>query len=135
MKYQSYKNRTIDFNKKVKIYKNLHNGLFSVMQNSLVVAHVESFLLNNVVFKVNESGRQRVIKEKKKNVHAFITGILKSVNEEHALIFKGQLSPITYNPYKASNFYFRDDVDCSEVLLHDFELVQGHCKNGLFLIN
>ena len=91
MKYQSYKNRNIDFNKQVKIYKNLHNGLFSVMQNGLVVAHIESFLLNNVVFKVNESGRQRVLKEKQKNIHAFITGILKSVNEEYAPIFKSQL--------------------------------------------
>jgi hypothetical protein len=36
----------------------------------LVVGHALSLRLNNVLFQVNEAGRQRVIKEKKKNVHA-----------------------------------------------------------------
>lgn len=132
MLYQSYKNRPIDFNKQVKIYKNLHNGLFSVMQNNLVVAHIESFTLNNVVFKVNESGRQRVIKEKKKNVHAFICGLLVDVNQG---FLHDRLSAISYNPYRASNFYFKGDNDFDEVLLNDFEIVQGNSKQGLFLVD
>lgn len=132
MKYQSYKNRSIDFNKQVKIYKNLHNGLFSVMQNNLVVAHIESFTLNNVVFKVNESGRQRVIKEKKKNVHAFICGLLVDVNQA---LSQDKLSTISYNPYKASNFYFKGDNNFNKVLLNDFEIVQGDNKQGLFLVD
>lgn len=130
--YKSYKGRYIDFNKPVKIYKNLHNGLFSVMQNNLVVAHIESFILNNVTFKVNESARQKVLKEKKKNVHAFITGLLNNVNCDMSY---SRLSAITYNPYKASNFYFRNDEGYNEILLHDFEIVIGNVKNGLFLVD
>lgn len=105
MLYQSYKNRSIDFNKQVKIYKNLHNGLFSVIQNNLVVAHIESFTLNNVVFKVNESGRQRVIKEKKKNVHAFICGLLVNVNEDLTdVLVSNPHTLIRYNPHHAKTF-------------------------------
>lgn len=101
--YNSFKGRSIDFNKPVKIYKNLHNGLFSVMQNNLVVAHVESFILDNVTFKVNESGRQKVLKEKKKNVHAFVIGYIKSINIESGLV-NSDYTQVRYNPYLASTF-------------------------------
>ncbi len=129
MNYLNYKGRQIDFNKPVKVYKNLHNGLFSVMQDNLVVAHVESFTMQSVVFKVNQSGRERVIKEGKKNVHAFVTGMLVAVNSGGD--FKRD-TKITYNPYKYTSFIFADTE--KEVLLHDFEVVQGHSKQGLFLI-
>lgn len=129
MNYLNYKGRQINFNKPVKVYKNLHNGLFSVMQDNLVVAHVESFTMQSVVFKVNQSGRERVIKEGKKNVHAFVTGMLIAVNSDGD--FKRD-TKITYNPYKYTSFIFADTE--KEVLLHDFEVVQGQSKQGLFLI-
>lgn len=127
--YKAYKGRQINFNKPVKVYKNLHNGLFSVMQDNLVVAHVESFTMHNVVFKVNEKARQRVILEKKKNVHAFVAGMLIDVNSKCS--FKHG-AKITYNPYKYTSFIFADTE--KEALLHNFEVVHGHSKQGLFLI-
>ncbi len=106
MNYQSYKDRQINFNKPVKIYKNLHNGLFSVMQNNLVVAHIESFILNNVIFKVNDAGRQKVLKEKKKNVHAFVTGYIKEINcRDDDLISSNWHTQVRYNPYITSTFF------------------------------
>lgn len=129
MNYQSYKGRSIDFTKQVKIYKNLHNGLFSVMQNNLVVAHIESFKMSSVIFKVNESGRQRVIHEKKKNVHAFICGLLQDVNCDIDNVPKVCIS---YNPYKYDYFYFKDSL--SKVILQSFEIVLGHNKQGMYLI-
>lgn len=108
MNYQSYKDRKIDFSQKVEIYKNLHNGLFSVRQNGLVVAHVESFSLSQVFCKVSESGRQKVIADRKKNVHAFLCGKLLEVNcigtdngLTETLVHNHKLS---YNPYKQGNF-------------------------------
>ena len=130
MIYQSYKGRSIDFNHEVKIYKNLHNGLFSVMQFGLVVAHVESFTMFNVTFKVSESGRQRVIKEKQKNIHAFIIGTLSSVNAE--FITTDKCSSITYNPYKASNFYYRNDDTFTPVKLPSCQVINAHCKKGIY---
>lgn len=129
MNYLSYKGRTIDFNKSVMIYKNLHNGLFSVKQGGLVVAHIESVLLTNVSFKVSEGGRVRVIKEQKKNVHAFIVGYILNVNSTPLSLLKRSIS---YNPYKYSYFYFKDNND--KVVLNSNNLVYCDSKKGLYLL-
>lgn len=105
LKYQSFKGRKIDTSKKVMIYKNLHNGKFSVRQNNLVVAHVDSVILTDVHFKINEAGRKRVITEKKKNVHAFIVGFIEAVN---SCRITGGKRAITYNPYKYKTFVYKD---------------------------
>lgn len=42
----------------------------------LVVGHASAVLLTGVRFIVRESGRQRVIREGRKNVHAFVEGEL-----------------------------------------------------------
>ena len=105
--YQSFKGRKIDFNQKVEVYKNLHNGLFSVRQDGLVVAHVESIVLSYPKIKVNESGRQKVIKDKAKNVHAFITGFPNSVNK---LFTSTDKRAITYNPYRFRTFVYKNGL-------------------------
>ena len=128
--YNSFKGRVIDFNKPVKIYKNLHNGLFSVMQNNLVVAHIESFILFNVIFKVNESGRQKVLKEKKKNVHAFVIGYIKSINVESDLVNRGY-TEIRYNPYIASTFFIGDE----KTPITKVDNLCRYIKTGLFVID
>ena len=129
MQYQSYKGRSIDYSKPVMIYKNLHNGLFSVKQGGLVVAHIESVLLSSVSFKVNESGRIRVIREKKKNVHAYIVGYVLNVNSTPISLLKRS---ITYNPYKNGYFYFKDDN--SKAILNSNNLVYCDSKKGLHLL-
>lgn len=128
MNYQAYKNRSIDFTKQVKIYKNLHNGLFSVMQNGLVVAHIESFIMNNASFKVNESGRQRVLKEKKKNVHAFIVGTLEEINcTDDDLIISNPHTKIRYNPYVSNSFM----LGVNSFKINNAAKVYGCVKNGM----
>ena len=129
MNYQTYKDRKIDFNKPVMIYKNLHNGLFSVKQGGLVVAHIESVLLASVSFKVNESGRERVIKEQKKNVHAFIIGYVLNVNHTPMSLLKRAIS---YNPYKYNYFYFKDNDSIAK--LNNNNLVYCDSKKGLHLL-
>ena len=105
LSYQSYKNRQIDLKQKVMVYKNLHNGLFSIRQNGLVVAHVESITLYNVKFVISESGRLKVIRDKQKNVHAFISGFVTSVNNCFTIADK---HAITYNPYKYDSFIYKN---------------------------
>lgn len=91
----------------VRTYYNLHKQLLSIQAkvNGVwkVVRYCQSITLTDVVFKVSESGRQRVLQQKRKNVHAYICGTL----QEDA-----DLSPqfewmdlITYNPYKFEKFY------------------------------
>lgn len=67
---------TIDLEgKQVKVYRNLtYKGLFSVQFEGLVVAHLATVQLTGVVFKVTETGRQRVIAQQTRNVHAYAIG-------------------------------------------------------------
>jgi hypothetical protein len=54
------------------IYRNLHTGGFSIKLRGKVVDRSNSFIANDISFKINEIGRQRVIMERQKNVHAYI---------------------------------------------------------------
>ena len=85
---------------KVKVYYNLNAKCFSVQHKGLVIAHKDKLALNNVEFKVSEAGRQRVLRKKRKNVHAYAVGDLceKFLNSTDKTI------DVTYNPYLYSSF-------------------------------
>ena len=88
---------------KRRVYFNLHKHLFSVQEKVngqwKVVGHTDDITLYNVTFKVSEAGRQRVLKEKRKNVHAFVEGTL----SPSPLVCDNPLI-IRYNPYKSGSF-------------------------------
>ncbi len=76
-----------DLSKPVRVYRNLKHGrktrpLYSIMQGGRVIARRHRVLLSGkndyCIFVVNEAGRQRVLKQKRKNVHAFVAGYLAS---------------------------------------------------------
>jgi hypothetical protein len=58
-------------------------------------------MAEDVIFKVNEAGRQRVINERKKNVHAFIVCDKYRLGGREIIDNAGV---ITYNPYTTSTF-------------------------------
>lgn len=91
-------------NTKFYIYRNLHTGGFSIRHKGLVIQRSNYIIGNNVTFKVNELGRQRVIQEKRKNVHAFSVCESYSIMETGSLVEVDNLPAISYNPYKSSNF-------------------------------
>jgi hypothetical protein len=124
---QSVKNRIIDKSKPVKVYWNLHRNCYSVQQNGLVVGHTDSIELRDVTFKVSEAGRQRVLKERKKNVHAFVTGYLYDGKEERNYDIS-----IVYNPYKYDSFRLRYS-DRVAVLTADFVSLQSENGKGSIL--
>ena len=86
-------------NKDVEVYYNLHKKCLSVRKRGLVVDHVNSILLKNARFVVQPAGRKRVLKEKRKNVHAFVRGERVAVAS-----FDGKSERNTYNPYKYKSF-------------------------------
>lgn len=104
---------------KVKVYRNLTQQCYSVMHKGIVIAHVLSCKLTNATFKVSEAGRQRVIKQKRKNVHAFIEG--EWDRSELGAFYSQFLKRVSYNPYEAP--YFMDGTapvhKASEVYLTD----------------
>ena len=86
-------------NKNVEVYYNLHIKCLSVRKRGLVIDHVSSILLKNAQFVVQPAGRKRVLKEKRKNVHAYVRGERVAVAS-----FDGKSERITYNPYKNKSF-------------------------------
>lgn len=112
--FQSRYGRAVELGQKVKVYRNLNNGLLSIVDTStdLVLGYCEAIQLFNVTFKVSQKGRERVLKEKRKNVHAYVLGYVEdTVNGFNAT------SEATYNPYKYESFV---DVKTKE------EISQAH---------
>lgn len=87
--------------KKVKVYFNLHKKLYSIQHEGKVIAHAKHVAVDNPTFKVSEAGRQRVLKEGQKNVHAFVVGHLDGHHSDFATEGKTRVS---YNPRKGSHF-------------------------------
>lgn len=95
---------------RIRVYYNLHkstrdNPVYSVQAKRdgrwLVVAHAEEVFLTSVKFQVNMGGFRRVLKERKKNVHAFVTGIYTKLDPES---ISPRYERITYNPMKGPRF-------------------------------
>jgi hypothetical protein len=101
---RSYKNRSIDLEKPIKVYRNLHKDCYSIKQGTLVVAHAERLCLRDVYFKVNEKNRQKVLQTKQKNVHAFIEGIYETSGMGKTSDKNDLPVEIYYNPYKTNTF-------------------------------
>ena len=88
---------------KVDVYFNLHKKTLSVRHKGIVIAHSDYVKIGNPKFVVSEAGRQRVLREKRKNVHAFVRGeLLSTVNNSNEVL--DNHSTITYNPYKYTSF-------------------------------
>lgn len=104
------------------IYRNLHHGLsFSIRERGKVIDRISDFEAKNVKFKVNESGRKRVIKDGCKNVHAFITTSDYSLDSTFSA---KSLARITYNPYK-NPFFIVNNLPIFEAEKVIF--TGGHC--------
>jgi hypothetical protein len=102
---QSYKGRELKEGQRVKVYFNLHTHLFSVKdaKTGKVVAHGNNILLTDCEYKVSEAGRQRVLREGRKNVHAYVIGTFagaKKLNTDKS----GDWVQPYYNPHKVSQF-------------------------------
>lgn len=101
------------------IYWNLHRKCWSIKALSgpdkgRVKYHASAFTLEDATFKVSEAGRQRVISEQRKNVHAGIVGTLAgwldmdgdqgSIERDYYGFGSAPSVPVTYNPYRCGSF-------------------------------
>jgi hypothetical protein len=100
---KTYKNRKLDVSKPVELYRCLNRKgfTFSVRQNGLVVGHTSNIILRDCDLIVNESGKDRCITSKTRNVHAFVRGL---INDEVFLEFSFLLR---YEPYIDLGFYYK----------------------------
>lgn len=95
------------------VYWNLHKKCFSVKQKGKVVAHTNYVELIYPSYRVSQSGRKRVLMERRKNVHAYAVGyVAKTPNTS---IFSGYGKPVRYDPYKNENFVQRENGNWAEI--------------------
>ena len=97
----------------VAVYRNLlrKGFVFNIKdpKTGLVIDRSETVYLKDCTMKVSEAGRQRVLKERRKNVHSYIVG----KRLKHWPAFKGTAMiarRIKYNPYISGYFYIDEGV-------------------------
>ena len=100
----------IDMSKTVDVYRNLHTGLWSVRQGGVVRCHIDRLFMYGCRMVVSQNGRQRVLEEGRKNVHAVI---------------RGKVAPAR----DANNI-----IDCiAKVGIREFDIVYNPCEFEQFM--
>ncbi len=92
---------------KVRVYRNLHRKCYSIQtyikgKGWRVTDYAEYLTLGHAEFVVNNSGRERVKKENKKNVHAFVTGVITCLPDPYT--FYDNANRVSYDPYEMETF-------------------------------
>ncbi|UJD21184.1 hypothetical protein SEA_SORORFAGO_87 [Mycobacterium phage SororFago] len=97
---------------RVFVYFNLHRKMWSVKalegpkKGRVVYRSNGPIVLRNVTGKVSEAGRQRVLREGRKNVHA---GLVGEWVDGDSVDLDVSARLVTYNPRKFSTFVYADD--------------------------
>lgn len=106
---------------KVRVFRNLNKHCMSMIAmegtfKGKVIAHVDSAYLHDCTMIVQETSRQRVLRERCKNVHAFVQGQLQcatGIRLRYPVQGINEASPdhphpvlIRYNPYERGEYYF-----------------------------
>lgn len=98
---------------RVEVYRNLNNGKWSVRSlegayRGYVVAYVDEVVLHDALFYVSNSGRNKVLRNRVKMVHATVRGIFSygKVTE-----VKDSDVSVYYDPYKVNYFVDRQSME------------------------
>ncbi len=100
--------------RRVFVYRNLTKGCYSVMSRcrksdghndyGIVIAHVGNVILDDVSFVVNQKGRQRVLRDRRKNVHAGVLGRISYADYGGGMDVGEMDYKVNYNPYRNAAF-------------------------------
>ena len=90
---------------RVRAYYNLHRKCFSVQdyKTGLVIEHTNKLCFTNAMFVVRKSGNEKVKKECRKNVNAFVNGIRQSKWITPHLSYQ----EVKYNPHTMDYFKYK----------------------------
>ncbi|QDP49012.1 MAG: hypothetical protein Unbinned465contig1000_3 [Prokaryotic dsDNA virus sp.] len=98
--------------KRVRVYRNLNNGMLSVKDHYFdsptygkVIAYSNKVLIRGADFKVSKAGHNRVLREGRKHVHAYVEGILSDIvpHELH-----GESTYVSYRTERRWGPHFRE---------------------------
>lgn len=121
-------------NKKTfKVYRNLHKGNFSIQsykpekKGYRVTDRCSTMLLVDCKLSVSQYGRNKVLEEKRKNVHAFVKP--NSFMELSEQLNVENMREIYYNPYKFDSFVYKDTgvkvENVKHIIAQDNKLYDG----------
>ena len=114
---------------RVRVYYNLHKKCFSIQdyKTGLVTKHTNQLNLSNAMFVVRKSGNERVRSEGKKNVHAFVNGIVNDKPSDTNSFHNSYR--VRYNPYEMDYFHYERIVNNKPKWLP----VDNHWIGGVYL--
>jgi len=93
-----------------KVYRNLNRKCWSVLgKDNRLLLHAEALVLEDCTFVVQEGGRQRVLREGRKNVHAYAKGNIAPMAVHQ--VYRPNLKRVLYNPYRADTFVWEHDKE------------------------
>ncbi len=132
---------------RVEVYWNLHKKTYSVRDLSgpnkgRVTSHSDSITIKDVTFVVQPAGRARVMRDRVKNVHAFVRGVPHDRTDEEInarmvdqATGRGSWTRVSYNPYKAGSFLSSDGdpISRADLVLCETSEIDG--KSQLFAWN
>lgn len=87
------------------VHRDIRAALYSVTVGGRVVEKPEWVHLTSVEFRVRAGGRARVLKEKRKNVHAFIVGEVTTTEQDEIPGRTRDSVKVKYDPYVAGDFF------------------------------
>ena len=101
----------IDYQRPVRVFKNPLRDCYTIMQGFRVLASARQVRLREVTFTVRERGRQKMLREGKRTVHAWINGLLVDFTHDDECRDLQTLvgRRVGYNPHRAGSFMDRDD--------------------------
>ncbi len=120
--------------RRVRVYYNLTRRCWSITDAATrrVIGHWWGRLtLTACAFVVSQAGRARVLREKRKNVHAVIEGCIGDGSPP--LIYQGGTAewlPVGYNPYRNSTFIVRRTDGSEEPVMSASQVKLGATFGG-----
>lgn len=105
--FNSFKGRNIIPGQRVQVYRNLNKPgtVYSIRdaKTGLILGHASDLLLSGCIFTVYQTGRNKVLRDKKKNVHAWIEGSFGIIHAGDDQIFSDGYE-VLYDPYTQYEF-------------------------------
>lgn len=104
--------RPISNHERVKVYRNLRTGKWSVRdKDGRVIAQLNKICLLHVAWVVGKAGSRTAKSVKQRNVHAFAWGtyIEPEFLHKEANGTRLSINEVTYNPFKNETFVYKDN--------------------------
>ena len=101
------------------IYRNLHRKDWSIRNKGIVTQHTKTAAISPAKFVVQPAGRKKVLKEQRKNVHAFIKGQLTTIPADWQTWKQAKYNPYLFDYFYDTNTLSRLDTAAIVVLTED----------------